>query len=95
MTTVLLLHILQKYSEKVEIFEGLLAGSVSWCTDSWQWWRFHLVCLCVVITDCKKLKNSLFIFTTSFVETDELVKKLEWLVGGAHSMLSQKPTFSW
>ena len=53
----LLLYILQKYSEKVEIFEGLLACSVSWCKNSCQWWRSHLVCLCVVITDCKKLKK--------------------------------------
>jgi hypothetical protein len=34
-------------------------------------------------------------FTPSFVEIDKLVQKLKWLVGGAHSMLSQKPTFSW
>jgi len=27
-------------------------------------------------------------FTPSFVEIDELVQKLKWLVGGAHSMLS-------
>jgi hypothetical protein len=50
--------------------------------------------VCVVMTDCKKLKISLFMFT-SFAEIAELVKKLKWLVGGAHSMLSEKPIFSW
>jgi hypothetical protein len=33
--------------------------------------------------------------TPSFVEIDELVKKLKCLLGGAQSMLSQKPAFSW
>jgi len=82
MATVLLLYILQKYSEKVEIFEGLLACSVSWCKNSWQWWHSHLVCVCVVITDCKKLKKFFVHVHTKFCGNWWTGRKIEMGGGG-------------
>lgn len=47
-----------------------------------------------MFTDYKKLKNSLFMFTTSFVEIDELVKKIK-MVGwrGAQHVISEAYIF--
>ena len=47
-----------------------------------------------MITDYKKLKNSLFMFTTSFVEIDELVKRIK-MVGwrGTQHVISEAYIF--
>jgi hypothetical protein len=69
----------------VELFEGLLPCSILGCKSSWQWWCSHLICLCVVVTDCKKIKKSFVHVDTKFCGNQSAGSKVEMDGGGGES----------